>query len=482
MSLLKIGSVTEAVGENGHAVDPEQDGLPRPGHRRSEDDGDEQRDPAEDPAGERGQVRQVAGIEDDGAARPVVGAARVVARPPERVAAAERGPWAASLVGRLGRRVDPVDDRLEPAAALAVRGRRQATGKPQVPEQDEERQDERADPESERRRQAGPEDGIEADARVPQGIGPQVEPDGEQQEDADDDGDAKDEPDPAPGTGCPTRAAVIRAARSSASPRPTATGAMFVQDRRLVLIAGLVLVLGVRLSFVDGVIRRLIIVVGGGVVRFFDRMVMVGVAAFRRAGASFGGDGIRILPARKRLTLAELLHEIVEQVAHPAASIYGLAVQGRWSPSMARPKPARTVSASSFGRIAAARAGSNRNAARIARGTRHGLVSSSGGAISPSRIWSRPASSRISPESAPLTPGPRRASGGSGGGPAAGATSRKLTTPASSVTQTTASHQPSGASVGRLIPADRVRSVRRTGCSRRNDGPGGGRRSGIAAG
>ena len=39
---------------------------------------------------------------------------------------------------------------------------------------------------------------------------------------------------------------------------------------------------------------------------------------------------------------------------------------------------------------------------------------------------SRPASSRISPERAPERAGPRRPSGGSGGGPAAGATSRKL--------------------------------------------------------
>ena len=71
---------------------------------------------------------------------------------------------------------------------------------------------------------------------------------------------------------------------------------------------------------------------------------------------------------------------------------------------------------------------------------------------------SRPSSSRISPDSAPAIAGPRRPSGGSGGGPAAGATSRKLTTPSSSATHRTASHQPSGASDGRPIPARSVRS------------------------
>src|SRR6185436_17649365 len=42
-------------------------------------------------------------------------------------------------------------------------------------------------------------------------------------------------------------------------------------------------------------------------------------------------------------------------------------------------------------------------------------------------------------------------------------------------------HQPSGASEGRPIPARKERSPTRTSCSRRNDGPGGGSRSGTAA-
>ncbi len=154
---------------------------------------------------------------------------------------------------------------------------------------------------------------------------------------------------------------------------------------------------------------------------------------------------------------------------------------GRCRASTERRKAARTVSASSFARIVAARAGSNRKAARIASGARQVRSGSSGGTSMPTRIWSRPASSRMNPESAPDRAGPSRASGGSGGGPDVGATSRKLTTPSSSVTHISAIHQPSGASDGRAIPARSARSPMRTSCSRRNDGPGGGSRSGTAA-
>src|SRR5215213_5389186 len=88
----------------------------------------------------------------------------------------------------------------------------------------------------------------------------------------------------------------------------------------------------------------------------------------------------------------------------------------------------------------------------------------------------------MSPDRPPLTAGPNRPSGGSGGGPASGATSRKLTTPVPSLTHRSVSHQPSGASDGLAIPAWSVRDPNRTGCSRRNEGPGGGSRSGTGGG
>src|SRR5438034_1340861 len=83
---------------------------------------------------------------------------------------------------------------------------------------------------------------------------------------------------------------------------------------------------------------------------------------------------------------------------------------------MARRNAVSTSDASAFGARVAARAGSHRNAARTTAGQRHGRSGSSGGTISPSRIWSRPASSRIRPESPPASAGPSLASGGADGG------------------------------------------------------------------
>ena len=159
---------------------------------------------------------------------------------------------------------------------------------------------------------------------------------------------------------------------------------------------------------------------------------------------------------------------------------------GLWRPSTARRKPVRTVSASSF---VAHRGGAGRlePEGRADRQRRQpwpvrvvGRLDQPEPHLQPAGILEDQAGQR------PAERGPRRASGGSGGGPASGATSRKLTTPASSVTHRMASHQPSGASVGRAIPALNARSPIRTVCSRRNDGPGGGSASGtggrIAAG
>ena len=189
----------------------------------------------------------------------------------------------------------------------------------------------------------------------------------------------------------------------------------------------------------------------------------------RRPGSSPSasrGIGSPALGRRPALGLGaaplQLPHELVEQVTH-ATSLGRAAgtgpgrgriaagrgaITGRWSDSTARRKPASTCSASWFGRIVAASAGSQRNAARIASGQRHGRASSSGGTSGVRRIARRPSSSRISPDSDPANDGPSRSSGGSGGGPAAGPTSRKLTTPSSSATQSTASHQSSGPSTG----------------------------------
>ena len=89
------------------------------------------------------------------------------------------------------------------------------------------------------------------------------------------------------------------------------------------------------------------------------------------------------------------------------------------SPSTARPEPGED----GLGELVRAH---RRRHARARTGRRRGSRAgpatvgsgSSGGATRPRRIWSRPPSSRMRPDSAPLTAGPRRPSGGSGGGPA----------------------------------------------------------------
>ena len=152
----------------------------------------------------------------------------------------------------------------------------------------------------------------------------------------------------------------------------------------------------------------------------------------RRPGVAVGrAPAVGILAARCGLAPAQLLHEVVEQVAHRTGSLARSArLRAGAGPRPPGGTPPRTVSASSFGphrrrpRRLEPERGPDRQRARATAGSGRRA-----GRPAPSRIWSRPASSRISPDSAPVTAGPSRASGGSGGGPAAGATSRKLTTP-----------------------------------------------------
>src|SRR5829696_2165857 len=97
----------------------------------------------------------------------------------------------------------------------------------------------------------------------------------------------------------------------------------------------------------------------GGVVVVVAPLValLVGIRAVAtRSGRPWRS---RLLATRGRLPTAELLEEIVEQVAHLQWSLPVRPRYGRWRPSTARENAASTVSASSFGRIAAARAGSN---------------------------------------------------------------------------------------------------------------------------
>src|SRR5829696_322674 len=91
-------------------------------------------------------------------------------------------------------------------------------------------------------------------------------------------------------------------------------------------------------------------VVGGVVVVVAPLVAVVGIRAVAtRSGRPWRS---RLFATRGGLPTAELLEEIVEQVAHLQWSLPVRPPYGRWRPSTARENAASTVSASSFGRIA----------------------------------------------------------------------------------------------------------------------------------
>ena len=99
-----------------------------------------------------------------------------------------RGPLGLAL--RLGQTVR----HLAPAARLVGVGRRgEAAGQPQVGQQDDEGDDERREEQPDLRTQPGPEDAVEADAVVPDRVGPEVDarPGEEDDEGNHDDGGTK---------------------------------------------------------------------------------------------------------------------------------------------------------------------------------------------------------------------------------------------------------------------------------------------------
>ena len=213
--------------------------------------------------------------------------------------------WAASLSRSKIDRNEPVP--------VPRRRRREPAGEPQVPEQDHERDDEGPDPERDRRRRSRPEDGVEADARVPQRVGPEVDPDAEQQEDGDDDDQQRGEPEPPTGSRGPAPAAVIGAARRTrhrrigraAAPASLVDRLRTFRPRRRRPGPR-----GPRGRRHRGRGRRC---------RGRRRLVVVAPSWSSSSGPRIGSSGLARRPAlaaRGGLALAELLHEVIEQVAH----------------------------------------------------------------------------------------------------------------------------------------------------------------------
>ena len=171
MSRPNTGSVTALAvsGLYGHAVDPQQDRLP--GRRDRAADGQRGED-ADDDEDDRGDRASGPGMSSASKVDP---ARLVLARP--RGHGSGRRP-----AGLLGRLVQPVEQVAERPAAHASGSRQQPAGQPQVAEEDDQGDDGRAEEQAELGAEPGPEHAVEADALVPQRVGPQVEADAEQQE------------------------------------------------------------------------------------------------------------------------------------------------------------------------------------------------------------------------------------------------------------------------------------------------------------
>ena len=176
----------------------------------------------------------------------------------------------------------------------------------------------------------------------------------------------------------------------------------------------------------------------------------------RRRG---GAPAVGILAAGSRLSTAKIVQEVVEQVAHRSAEssrFPDLTVGRRSGPTEALDGPAETR-----------QHGLGQLVRPHGRGTRRleaeGRADGERRAPRPCRIVGRHEPCHPELQSAGVLEdrartARRRAPGRAGraadraAGPLAGATSRKLTTPSSSATHISASHQPSGASEGRPMP------------------------------
>ena len=157
----------DRVGDGGrlrerHAVLPEQHGLPRRGQRARHTEGEEDDQTGEHPRRDRAEVGDVVGVPGDARRAPVVGRAPAP------------GATGAPDLRGLGRLVEPIEQVAHGPAAGDWR-RRQAAGKPQVAEQDDERQHE---PEHEQPNLGGDSRPVHVrvpDALEPQRVGPDLD-------------------------------------------------------------------------------------------------------------------------------------------------------------------------------------------------------------------------------------------------------------------------------------------------------------------
>ena len=208
-----------------------------------------------------------------------------------------------------------------PAATAAARRLRcEATGQPEVAEKDDRRQHQTEREQPELLREPIPEDVVEADRSIPERVGPELDPDGEHQEEADDDHDDECRSEP----GAQGWAAIVRAAGPDRPAGRSLAAAALLTSAALLAARterkGLV-----RVAIV-GIGRHVVVVAragvrvgvripasGSGCIALGPLVIVNGALVGRIAGARVVGHG---LAGRLGLTAPQLLHELVEQVSH----------------------------------------------------------------------------------------------------------------------------------------------------------------------
>ena len=418
MSRPKTGSVTGAPRRRERdAVDPQQRPSPSSDAERAADgQGDEApRRSAMTDAADRRQVGQVAGVDVDGGPRT---------RSPGRPARSLAGPGGPTAGRRSGRFVEPVEPAAEPC--------RRRTG-PRRPAARGGRASQRLPSRTTRASTSPPTNSPTCAPRrvqktaskptlaIPDRIGPR----GRARRRAHDDTMTSDDDDrDRPRPSCrriPRPAAVVRAADGPSAGAARAAGR---RRRGRLPTAGAADRERFGLVGVVGLVAPSSTSSGSRPRRSSSVVVAPGSGSSSRLGPRSGRSaaGRRRRPARLGLAASKLVHELVEQFAHGVAE----------SSLRPRLRPFDRRAGSRRGPCRRARSDASPRPARLepergpdaaGHAPRPGRVV--GGDDGASRIWRRPASSRISPDRAPANGRPRRASGGSGGGPAAGATSRK---------------------------------------------------------
>ncbi len=297
------------VGRERHPMHPQEQRLPGARHGPGNAEGEQHREPQHDPGADRDQVGQFLG---SGRERQVP-RALATARPERAERAAARPHPRIPVRLALGLR-EAAGDRPQAAGSLRVHRRGQPARQDEVADEDHQCDQQPRDEQADLRPQARPEHRVEADAAVPDGIGPQVDAGPREQDDQDDDDDGRRQAHPAEDVADRRPAgAVIRATDGAARwpPRRTARGPAASRPQRH------------RLGVVSGRPSRPglapVVVACGPIVDC--RLVLARprfVRGVRRLGLLPGlvGRLARAPSLGLGATALQLAHELVEQVTH----------------------------------------------------------------------------------------------------------------------------------------------------------------------